>query len=310
MTKIRPINDTNPPKNVNKNVQTFHRHVKLKINFLCFQPSIVPVKTLIARERSGTTNKALNLLSTEGFEQEPEIYELDIMQPPTRDDWITGIRDAVDAASPGSDSDPDNDFTNQLRKSVDNKYLRLRRLTAELRGKDIELCHVLEFKMKIMNEILEIVHGNEHQRIPKPDYVNLVREKKTNEVSKEHLLVSIQEASRLASSIYSSVTNLSRSVSSAGEKHSNVYSSPSLPRRAETFSGFDQNQKPKIKEIDIGDGGEREIAIPQVFFFISNSIFILVLFHTDIFLYHFYTYSKYFSLIPGSTNPSQTHRRA
>ena len=43
----------------------------------------------------------MNLLSTEGFEQEPEIYELEIMQPPTRDDWITGIREAVDAASPG-----------------------------------------------------------------------------------------------------------------------------------------------------------------------------------------------------------------
>ena len=59
------------------------------------------------------------------------------------------------------------------------------------------------------------------------------------------------------------MTNLSRSVSSAGEKHSNVYSSPSLPRRAETFSGFDKDQnnskQPKIREIDIGDGGEREI---------------------------------------------------
>ena len=74
----------------------------------------------------------------------------------------------------------------------------------------------------------------------------------------------MQEASRLASSIYSSVTNLSRSVSSAGEKHSTVYASPSLPRRAETFSGFDKDQasqKPKIKEIDIGDGAEREIVI-------------------------------------------------
>ena len=35
------------------------------------------------------------------FEQEPEVYELEIMQPPTRDDWITDIREAVDAASPG-----------------------------------------------------------------------------------------------------------------------------------------------------------------------------------------------------------------
>ena len=82
------------------------------------------------------------------------------MQPPTRDDWITDIREAVDAASPGSDSDPDEDYTKSLRKSVDDKYLRLRRLTAELRGKDIELSKVLESKMKIMYEILDIVQGN------------------------------------------------------------------------------------------------------------------------------------------------------
>ena len=43
---------------------------------------------------------------------------------------------------------------------MDDKYLRLRRLTAELRGKDIELSKVLESKMKIMYEILDIVQGN------------------------------------------------------------------------------------------------------------------------------------------------------
>ena len=35
--------------------------------------------------------------------------------------------------------------------------------------------------------------------------------------------------------------NLSRSVSSAGERQSNTYSLPALPKRAETFSGFYQN---------------------------------------------------------------------
>ena len=64
----------------------------------------------------------------------------------------------------------------------------------------------------------------------------------------------MQEASRLASSIYSNnstTTNLSGKPSA----------SPLLPRRAETFSGFDKDQKPKIKEIDFCDGGEREISI-------------------------------------------------
>jgi hypothetical protein len=237
--------------------------------FSSFQPSIVNVKTLIARERSGGSSKSLNLLSTEGFEVEPELYELEISQPPTRDDWITGIREAVDSATPGSDSDPQNEEDNSRRKKVDSKYLRLRRLTAELRGKDIELSAVLESKMRIMNDILEIVHGENFEKpVAKIDYISIAREKKPVDsslefASKEVLLHTVQEASRLASSIYSSVTNLSRSVSSAGERHSNVYCSPSLPRRAETFSGFDKN--PKIREIDIGDGCERElIAAPAV----------------------------------------------
>ena len=83
------------------------------------------------------------------------------------------------------------------RKSVEDKYLRLRRLTAELRGKDIELSHVLESKMKIMNEILDIVQGDSESRNPhviKPDYLSIVREKKAqdSEVSKEQLLSNVQ----------------------------------------------------------------------------------------------------------------------
>ena len=155
--------------------------------------ALIDVKTLIAKERSGSS-KALNLLSTEGFEMEPEVYELEISRPPTRDDWITGIREAVDAASPGSDSEPDHDKNLENRKSVENKYLHLRRLTAELRGKDIELSHVLESKMKIMNEILDIVQEGSHSSVIKPDYLSIVREKKTtdSEVSKEQLLSNVQ----------------------------------------------------------------------------------------------------------------------
>ena len=156
--------------------------------------ALIDVKTLIAKERSGSS-KALNLLSTEGFESDPEVYEVEISRPPTRDDWITGIREAVDAASPGSDSEPDHEQNLENRKSVENKYLHLRRLTAELRGKDIELSHVLESKMKIMNEILDIVQEGNVDQMIKPDYLSIVREKKTtesSEVSKEQLLLNVQ----------------------------------------------------------------------------------------------------------------------
>ena len=45
----------------------------------------------------------------------------------------------------------------------------------------------------------------------------------------------------MASSLYSSGNSLSRSASSVGERHSQTFSIPTLPKRAETFSGFDQS---------------------------------------------------------------------
>lgn len=48
---------------------------------------------------------------------------------------------------------------------------------------------------------------------------------------------------QLASSLYASGSSLSRSVSSVGEHHSETYISPTLPKRAETFGGFDNANK-------------------------------------------------------------------
>jgi hypothetical protein len=85
-------------------------------------------------------------------------------------------------------------------------------------------------------------------------------------------LFSFQEASRLASSLYSSGSSLSRSVSSVGERHSAAYTSPILPKRAETFGGFDIQQggpnpgakkQMSAKEINIEDGREEEIVSEQ-----------------------------------------------
>lgn len=60
-----------------------------------------------------------------------------------------------------------------------------------------------------------------------------------------NLILIFQEVSQLASSLYTTGTNLSRSVSSAGEHQSDNFVSPILPKRAETFGGFDNcNQGP------------------------------------------------------------------
>jgi len=52
-----------------------------------------------------------------------------------------------------------------------------------------------------------------------------------------------QEVNQLASSLYTPGTSLARSVSSVGEHQSSAYVSPTLPKRAETFGGFDNANK-------------------------------------------------------------------
>ena len=215
---------------------------------------MIPVHTLVAREKQGPSTKALYLISTS--EKEPDMFELEITQPPTRDDWITGIREAVDASAAGN---PDDDAASPgqvtmgstasleaARRAVEAKYMRMRYLTAELRGKDIELARLLEDKMRVMAD-MQIVLGNANSASAaelNPSYMDLVRERDSNSacLTKEDLLNAVQEASRLASTLYSSGSNLERSVSSAGEQKSEAYTSPGLPKRAETFGGFDQQQ--------------------------------------------------------------------
>merc|ERR1719433_196242 len=181
----------------------FLQETNQKYSFIHLEnkPNTLAVQSLIAQERSGSTSKALNLISVSefAFDEEPEVYELDIIQPPTRDDWFHHIKEAVDAAD---NPDP---LDQIQRKKLNKKYLKIKKLTANLRDKDIELGRTLESKMKITNELMINLHGEKVKMpIENPDYLSLVRENKDcNGVSKEQLLTYIQEASRLASSIYS-----------------------------------------------------------------------------------------------------------
>lgn len=60
----------------------------------------------------------------------------------------------------------------------------------------------------------------------------------------KRVVFTIQEIIQLASNLYSAATGLplSRSFSSVGEKQSELFISPMLPKRAETFGGFDERR--------------------------------------------------------------------
>ena len=110
-----------------------------------------------------------------------------------------------------------------LNDKTDSRHLYLRRLTAQLREKDIELAKLLEGKMKVMKEMVEVVNKNpknidelalgnaedlnlknfdenpsqpcqtQEMNLPNPEYLNLVREQKDkNNYTKEQLLSAVQ----------------------------------------------------------------------------------------------------------------------
>lgn len=66
----------------------FLQETNQKYSFIHLEnkPNTLAVQSLIAQERPGSTSKALNLISVSefAFDEEPEVYELDIIQPPTR----------------------------------------------------------------------------------------------------------------------------------------------------------------------------------------------------------------------------------
>lgn len=66
----------------------------------------------------------------------------------------------------------------------------------------------------------------------------------------KRVVFTIQEIIQLASNLYSAATGLplSRSFSSVGEKQSDLYISPTLPKRAETFGGFDERRSKQLQQ--------------------------------------------------------------
>lgn len=64
--------------------------------------NVILMKFYNSKEKPGSDNKALQIISTTGESVEPDVYEVAIVQPRDRYDWINGIRRAVDLSGGGS----------------------------------------------------------------------------------------------------------------------------------------------------------------------------------------------------------------
>ncbi|XP_011707775.1 PREDICTED: rho guanine nucleotide exchange factor 18-like isoform X3 [Wasmannia auropunctata] len=234
---------------------------------------IVSLQKLLVREKA-RQESSIYLISSNPAE--PEMFELKIQKPKDKQLWIQAIRSAVEACPQDSENETDTlTENNELRDTRSSsislvsaeekqriakiKESHILRIVGELRKKDAEQALLFEEKINLQMRLLQAANiwsGNENdnEKIEKhekegADYTRLVHNEGIDTTHLwQEVVVAVQEATRLASSLSFSAGGapLSRSLSSAGERHSEAYIPPALcvPRRAETFAGFDKERYP------------------------------------------------------------------
>ncbi|EDW27310.1 GL21097 [Drosophila persimilis] len=210
---------------------------------------VVPLQKLLIREKAGTESRGIYIISSNP--DFPEMYELKVQTPKDKNAWIQSIRQAV-LDCPATDIIEAEDLTaeEKLRIGV-NK----RETIEKMRQKDIEQALLLEDKMMLQLNLLKEQHpfgdvtGSSNGSAANflaalGSYKDLVSADCDTGELWRRVLNTVQDISQLASTIYTAATGLpvSRTLSSVGEKQSDQYASPTLPKRAETFAGFDEKR--------------------------------------------------------------------
>lgn len=216
---------------------------------------VVPLQKLLIREKAGTESRGIYIISSNP--DFPEMYELKVQTPKDKQTWIQTIRQAV-LDCPATDIIEAEALTaeEKLRIGV-NK----RETIEKMRQKDIEQALLLEEKLMLQFNLLKQqqpfgetsagggssvnANGSAANFLAAfGSYKELVSTDCDTAELWRRVLNTVQDISQLAASIYTASTGLpvSRTVSSVGEKQSVQYASPTLPKRAETFAGFDEKR--------------------------------------------------------------------
>ncbi|KAF0298732.1 Rho guanine nucleotide exchange factor 18 [Amphibalanus amphitrite] len=196
---------------------------------------VVSLQRLLVRDKAGGDSRGIYLISNLN---EPGMYEMDCTMPRDKRIWMESISEAVKQCP--YDSVDANDGE-EARAQSEAQLTQVRQLSKLLKDKDLQMALLCEEKLRIQADIVELIQ---------PDDQRLQAALGSMTFSLAPLLFPAQGA-------------LARSASSVGEHHSNDYVSPMLPKRAETFAGFDNSAATPVKRRDPSEDNIDEAAEDQ-----------------------------------------------
>ncbi|XP_033750595.1 A-kinase anchor protein 13-like isoform X3 [Pecten maximus] len=217
----------------------FMQEANGKYNFFSqdSKSSVIPLFQLLVREKGDTRADSRGIYLISQNKQNPEMYEFICTNNNYRRNWIEMLRQATDNCPHEEEEEVPNEEDEEQRRVMEARSAKVKEIIEQLHHKDREIKNCCDVKNKLMMELLEM-------------YSWRVEKKGTSseEDSTEHmdaLQTAIQEvsatASRLTTMLQGSGSHLSRHVSSVGEHVSSGFSLTPLPKRAETFAGFDSS---------------------------------------------------------------------
>ncbi|CAG4995117.1 unnamed protein product [Parnassius apollo] len=222
---------------------------------------VVSLWKLLVREKAGAEGRGLYLICS--GPADPEMFELRVHRPKDISAWIHAIRAAVQSCPEEveeSEAGALATSAEERQRQLEARHENIRLITDEtpwwhieeaLRLKDREHAVLLEEKMALHMKMvghtgsstLDVPHTGITSVFPGglvfPDYVRLAAPSPDTHALWQEVCRVVREALDASSGTWGGGISLGRSTSSAGERHSVAYQSPALPRRADTFAGFD-----------------------------------------------------------------------
>ncbi|XP_022127697.2 rho guanine nucleotide exchange factor 28 isoform X1 [Pieris rapae] len=226
---------------------------------------VVSLCKVLVREKAGADGRGLYIICS--GPSDPEMFELRVHRPKDIANWIHAIRAAVQSCPEEveeSETGPHVPSAEEKQRLLEARHENIRLITEALRSKDKEHAVLLEEKMALHMKMfghtgastLELPNTDLTTGVTTvfpgglvfPDYVRVAAPTPDTHALWQEVCKVVKDALEVCNA-YSTYTShntggvaVGRSTSSAGEKHSLAYESPALPRRADTFAGFDANK--------------------------------------------------------------------